>query len=117
MLHDSGIVTGSQPSHRIEDEEQKVIPNGIEENKQVDADQLSLWSEDQMQHAMSQRDAQNPQEQREEEKEQPSELRVILEHSSAQVQRQNNQVDQELAELTRGGVAAINRQSAQQRLV
>ena len=79
-------------------------------------DQLSVWSsEDAGQVAHSQNDAQNPQGEEEEVKE--SELLLIeLQYSQEQRQAQGRTgLDPELLELTKGGVAAINRQQVQQR--
>ena len=65
-----------------------------------------------MQQAM-QPGAQNPQGEEEEIKEGELQLQLILQNS--QMQRQGNHLDPELSELTRGGVAAINRQANEQR--
>ena len=70
--------------------------------------ELSVWSEDALHAALSQRDAQNPQGEEEEMKE--SELAQLLQSSTQQRLANGNQLlDPELAEITKGGVAAINR--------
>ena len=79
----------------------------------MDLEQLSLWSEDHMHHMLSQRDAQNPQGEEEEMKE-TSELQLILQNST-EPRQPNYMLDQELSQLSKGGVAAFNRQSVQQR--
>ena len=78
----------------------------------IDLEQFSVWSEDQMHQVLSQRDAQNPQGEDEEMKG-TSELDVILQNSLLP-REPESMLDRELTELTKGGVAAINRQSVHQ---
>ena len=79
----------------------------------AEIDQFSVWSEEQMAQALSQRDAQNPQGEMEEEIN-GSQLQLMLQQSHAQREAQGV-LDQELQQLNKGGVAAINRQSEQNR--
>ena len=74
----------------------------------IDTEQVSVWSSEQV--GASQRDAQNPQG----EEELKDDLQIMLQNSA---QRQaSDLLDLELQHMNEGGVAAINRQQAQQRI-
>ena len=92
--------------------EQSADENAQQLQMQADMEQLSVWSEDQLATALSQHDAQNPQGEEEEIKS-SNEFQIIMQTS--QQQRSSALLDQELQELTKGGVAAINRESQQMR--
>ena len=83
------------------------------QNSIGDADHISAWSEDNGATQLTQHDAQNPQ--GEEEELNDGELHVILQNSQAMRRQAGGVLDPELSQLTKGGVAAVNRQMIQAR--